>query len=100
MRAKKHLLFYQVAIGGMDVGSIDQPILAAIDDIQPFAKPNAQIVIVAPASISAETEKLLHKKGILIERIEFSIELYKEVSDKYFVYGPNTIEEAMDDEDE
>jgi hypothetical protein len=65
----KRLLFHRIVVGGMRVRDIDQPMLDAGKGFRMRTRPNVEIIIVAPSTISAETRQVLEKKGLKIHLI-------------------------------
>lgn len=59
-------LYHSIVVGGMKVREIDEPVLEASKRFRARRKPNVEIVIVAPSTISAETKQILEKRGIEI----------------------------------
>ncbi len=63
-------LFRVIVIGGMEVRDIDQPLLDASKRLSVSGRRNIQIVIVAPSTISDETQLVLEKRGLRIRKIQ------------------------------
>jgi hypothetical protein len=61
------LSLYYFVLGGMDVSTIDKPLLAASKKLSGQA--NIQITIVAPTTVSIETKAILEKRGIKLRLI-------------------------------
>ena len=67
--ASSHFLFHLITIGGQNVERIDEPLLEASEGLRRPKTPNIKLVIVAPSTISPDTERILLARGILVERI-------------------------------
>jgi hypothetical protein len=63
------ILYHSIVVGGMKVRGIDEPVLEASSRFRGRRKPNVEIVIVAPSTISAETKQILEKRGIEIRLV-------------------------------
>ncbi len=61
--------FYVIVIGGMEVRDIDQPLLDASKRLRVSGRRNTELVIVAPSTISEDTQRILEKRGLQIRKI-------------------------------
>ena len=63
-------VFHLITVGGMEVRDIDQALLDATKRLRMDNKPNIEIVIVAPSTISDQTKRVLEKKGLRVRLID------------------------------
>ncbi|MBN2180755.1 MAG: hypothetical protein JW715_02485 [Sedimentisphaerales bacterium] len=69
-QASGSALYHRIVVGGMNSLDIDRPLLEASERIRPSGRPNIEIVIVAPTTISGDTKQILEKRGLQITIIE------------------------------
>ena len=62
-------LYHMIVVGGMNVRDIDQPLLDASKKFRMRRRPNVEIVIVEPSTISSETKEILEKSGLKIRLV-------------------------------
>lgn len=62
-------MYHLIVVGGMSVQGIDEPMLEAGKRFRVRGRPNVDIAIVAPTTISAETKQTLEKGGIKIRLV-------------------------------
>jgi hypothetical protein len=67
--AADRFLFHVITVGGTEVRDIDQPLLNATRRLRLSAKPNIEIAIVAPSTISDQTKQILEKRGLRVRLI-------------------------------
>jgi len=62
-------LYHLIVVGGMNVQGIDGPVLEAGQRFRVRGRPNVDIVIVPPTTISPDTKQILEKRGIRIRLV-------------------------------
>jgi len=62
-------MYHMIVVGGMNVQGIDEPMLEAAKRFRVHRRPNVDVVIVSPTTISAETKQILEKRGIRIRLV-------------------------------
>lgn len=67
--ASDDFLFHAIVVGGMNVRDIDQPLLDASKRLRVSGRRNIELVIVAPSTISEDTQHTLEKRGLRIRKI-------------------------------
>jgi hypothetical protein len=68
--AGDHFLFHIITVGGMTVHDIDQPLLNATKRLRLSGKPNVEIVVVAPSTISEQTRQIIEERGLKVRLID------------------------------
>jgi hypothetical protein len=66
---KNDFFSYQIVLGGMNVRHVDQVLLDATKPLRLSERCDVEIFIVAPSTISDETQEILKERGLRIRRI-------------------------------
>ena len=83
MAANDDFSFHVIVVGGMNVRDIDQPLLDASKRLRVSGGRNIELVIVAPSTISEDTQRILEKRGLQIRKIGNQSNGMK-ISDEWF----------------